>query len=98
MMPSRLSQLQSKRQDILSLCHKYHTRNPRVFGSVALGLDKANSDIDLLVDVLPDTHLIHLGGLYMELEQLLGQSIDLLTPNDLPLQFRSHVLASALPL
>jgi uncharacterized protein len=98
MQPPRLLQLQTKRHDILSLCRKYHTRNPRVFGSVALGLDKVNSDIDLLVDVLPDTHLIHLGGLYMELEQLLGQSIDLLTPNDLPVQFRSQVLASALPI
>ncbi len=97
-MQSRLTHLQTKRLAILSLCQKYHTRNPRVFGSVALGLDNADSDIDLLVDVLPETHLIHLGGLYMELEQLLGQRVDLLTPNDLPKQFRSEVLARALPI
>jgi uncharacterized protein len=98
MMPSRLSQLLNLRQDIRSLCRTYRTHNPRVFGSVALGLDTANSDIDILVDVFPDTHLIHLGGLYVALEQLLGQPIDLLTPNDLPKQFRSEVLANALPI
>jgi hypothetical protein len=54
--------------------------------------------LDLLVDPLPETTLFDLGGLQVELEELLGVPVDLLTPGDLPLQFRHQVLAEAAPI
>jgi uncharacterized protein len=51
--------------------------------------------LDLLVDVLPNTTLFDLGGLQIELEELLGVPVDLLTPGDLSPIFRDQVLAEA---
>jgi len=51
----------------------------------------------LLVDAPPGTTLFDLGGLQVELEDLLGVNVDLLTPGDLPLKFRAKVLAEARP-
>lgn len=90
--------LDSKREMIKAAMLKYRTVNPRIFGSVLHGLDEEGSDLDLLVDALPGTTLFDLGGLQIELEDLLGVSVDILTPGDLPLKFRDQVLAEALPI
>ncbi len=76
---------------------RFRTANPRVFGSVVHGTDEEGSDIDFLVDALPGATLFDLGGLQVELEELLGISVDLLTPGDLPPKFRQQILAEAQP-
>ncbi|MDP3833683.1 MAG: nucleotidyltransferase domain-containing protein [Hydrogenophaga sp.] len=76
---------------------RYRVANPRVFGSAMRGDDTDSSDLDLLVDPLPGATLFDLGGLQDELEQLLGVHVDVVTPRDLPLKFRSIVLAEAKP-
>jgi predicted nucleotidyltransferase len=76
---------------------RFHTANPRVFGSVLNGTDRDGSDLDLLVDALPGATLFDLGGLQFELETMLGIHVDLLTPGDLPTKFRARVLAQAKP-
>ena len=43
------------------------------------------------------TTLFDLGGLQVELEEMLGVSVDLLTPGDLPPRLRAQVLAEAVP-
>jgi len=89
--------LELKRIAVREAAARYQTVNPRVFGSVIYGRDTEGSDIDLLVDPLPGTTLFDLGGLQVELEELLGVSVDLLTPGDLPAKFRAQVLAEARP-
>ena len=89
--------LDMKRKEVREAVNRYCTANLRVFGSVLHGTDRDGSDLDLLVDVLPDTTLLDLGGLQDDLQTLLGIPVDLLTPNDLPLTFRAKVLAEALP-
>lgn len=89
--------LDKKRDAIRAAVFRYRTENPRVFGSAANGLDAEGSDLDLLVDALPGTTLFDLGGLQAELEELLGVSVDVLTPDDLPKRFRAKVLAEARP-
>ena len=74
---------------------RYQTTNPRVFGSIVHGNDTDGSDLDLLVDPLPGTTLFDLGGLQVELETMLGVSVDVLTSADLPIKFRAQVLAEA---
>lgn len=95
MRPSLILNL--KRSAIRELAARFRTTNPRVFGSVLHGTDQDDSDLDLLVDALPGATLIDLGGLLDELESLLGIRVDLLTPGDLPLKFRSKVLSEARP-
>ena len=70
-------------------------RNPRVFGSVLRGEDSSDSDLDLLVDALPGATLLDLGAVQIELEELLGVSVDVLTPGDLPAKFRDQILKEA---
>lgn len=95
MKPSIL--LERKRLAVLEATRRHRAANPRVFGSVVHGRDTEGSDLDLLVDPLPGTTLFDLGGLQVELEELLGVQVDLLTPGDLPAKFREQVLAEALP-
>jgi hypothetical protein len=92
------SALARHRADILAATVRFRTTNPRVFGSVLVGQDTESSDLDLLVDPMPGTTLFDLGGLQVELEELLGLRVDVLTPGDLPAQFRHQVLSHARPL
>lgn len=87
--------LASKREAVREAAARFHTDNPRVFGSVLHGNDSDGSDLDLLVDPRPGATLFDLGGLQIELENLLGVPVDLLTPGDLPPKFRDQVLAEA---
>ena len=89
--------LEHKRAAVRVLADRFHTANPRVFGSVVHGTDREDSDLDLLVDALPGATLFDLGGLQVELEETLGVRVDLLTPGDLPPRFRDVVLAEAVP-
>lgn len=90
--------LEMNREAIRAAVSRHRTANPRVFGSVLRGEDGEDSDIDILVDALPGATLLDLGGLMMELEELLGVKVDLLTPAELPRQFRDEVLAKAQPI
>lgn len=89
--------LDLKRDAVREAAERFHTVNPRVFGSVLHGTDQDGSDLDLLVDALPGATLFDLGGLQEELQEILGVSVDLLTPGDLPPRFREQVLAEAAP-
>ena len=95
MKPSAALDLQ--RDTVRETVGRFRAANPRVFGSVLHGTDRDGSDLDLLVDALPGATLFDLGGLQMELEDMLGVAVDLLTPGDLPPRFRERVLAEAAP-
>ena len=71
--------------------------NPRLFGSVVHGNDAEGSDLDLLVDPSPDTSLLDLARLQIEIETAVGIKVDLRTPNFLSKSFRNQVLAEAVP-
>ena len=89
--------LDLQRAAVRASSSRFRAANPRVFSSVLHGTDHDGSDLDLLVDALPGATLFDLGGLQIELEELLGVSVDLLTPGDLPIKFRAEVLAEAAP-
>jgi predicted nucleotidyltransferase len=87
--------LQSHRDAIRSVVLSHRALNPRVFGSVLLGLDTENSDLDILIDPTASTTLMDIAAIQVELENLLHISVDVLTPNTLPDKFRNIVLAQA---
>jgi len=89
--------LNLKRSAARETVSRFRAAHLRVFGSALHGTDKDGSDLDLLVDALPGTTLFDLGGLQVELEDLLGVQVDLLTPGDLPPKFRDQVLTEARP-
>ncbi len=91
------SALALHRDDVRRLVERSRARNPRVFGSALHDKDNEASDIDILVDPLPGATLFDLGGLQEALQDLLGVSVDLLTPDDLPQRLRDQVLREAIP-
>ena len=96
MRPSEV--LEKNRQAIREATKRFNAANPRVFGSVARGEDRPDSDLDILVDALPGTTLFDLGGLLEELQELMaGTEIHLLTPGDFPERIRVRVIEEAKP-
>ena len=90
--------LKSKRLDILALAEQRGARNVRVFGSVARGQARPDSEIDFLVDLEPGRSLLDLGGLLMDLQRLLGLEVDVVTEAGLRPRLRQQVVAEAKPL
>lgn len=86
-----------KRTEILRLAETHGARNVRVFGSVVRGDNRDDSDVDLLVEFDKGRTLFDLARLKGALEDLLGVSVDVVTPGSLH-YIRDRVLAEALPL
>jgi uncharacterized protein len=87
-----------KRADILSLAVRHGARNVRLFGSIVRGEADAQSDIDILVDLEPGRSLLDLGGLLMDLQELLDCPVDVVTEKGLRPRLRERVLQEAVPL
>lgn len=89
--------LASNRDAIRRVVASHRACNPRVFGSVLRGQDTDSSDLDILIDPTPETTLMDVAAIQVELQRLLGVSVDILTPRALPEKFRSVVLSEAMP-
>ena len=72
--------------------------NLRIFGSVARGDSTENSDVDFLVRFEPGRSLFDQGGLLMDLRQLLGVNVDVVSEGALSGRFGQIVLKEAVPL
>jgi len=90
--------LYAKREDILRTANEYGAFNVRVFGSVARGEADDKSDIDLLVDMEKGRSLLDLGGLLMDLQDMLGCDVDVVTEQGLRERIRERVLKEAVAL
>ena len=90
--------IQANREEILHIADRYGASNVRVFGSVARGEANAGSDVDLLVDLEPGHSLLDLGGLLMELQDLLRCPVDVVTEKGLRDRIRQRILEEATPL
>jgi hypothetical protein len=83
------------RETIRQLVLEAGMANPRVFGSVVRGEDGEGSDLDILVDPAPRASLLAMEQLQSEIEQVVGVKVDLRTPGEINLKFRSRVLDEA---
>lgn len=90
-----MKELTQKREKILELANRHGAKNIRVFGSVARGEADTASDIDFLVEMEPGRSLLDIGGLLMDLQDLLGQSVDVVTENGLKPHMRERVRREA---
>jgi predicted nucleotidyltransferase len=92
------SLLRERRTAILETAAAHGAHNVRLFGSVARGEAGPDSDIDLLVEVGPEHSSWFPAGLIIDLEQLLGCRVDVLTESGLHWYIRERVLKEAVPL
>ncbi len=96
MTPSEL--LASKRQEILQIAAKHGATNVRIFGSVARGEARPDSDIDVLVEFEPGRTLLDRIGMIQDLEDLLGRKVDVVAEQALHRYIRQQVIQQAVPL
>jgi uncharacterized protein len=95
----KLTQLIDRhRTEILILASKHGARRVRIFGSVARGEADEKSDVDFLVDMEPGRSLMDMGGLLMDLKDLLGCNVDIVTEKGLKERIRTRILNEAVPL
>jgi len=90
--------LEYRREEILQVAAKHGARNLRVFGSVARGDAGQESDIDFLVDVAPAHSSWFPAGLLLDLEDLLGRPVHVVTEAALHRRIRNRVLQEAVAL
>jgi predicted nucleotidyltransferase len=93
-----LTELRSRRDEIIEVARARGASRVRVFGSVARGDATEASDIDFLVDLEPDRNLLDLGGLLMDLQDLLQRDVDVVTERGLRPRVARRVLADAVEL
>jgi len=89
--------VRAKREEIQKIAAKHGALNIRVFGSVARGSERPSSDVDFLVDVEPVTSSWFPAGLVLDLENLLGRRVDVVTERGLNPLIREEVLQEAVP-
>jgi hypothetical protein len=87
-------------QRIADFCRRHGVQRLSLFGSILREDFGPASDVDILVEFLPDVRysLLDLGGMWMELREMIGREVDLKTPLDLSRYFRDQVVSSARPL
>jgi uncharacterized protein len=87
-----------KRREIVAAAAAHGVTNLRVFGSVARGEDRADSDVDLLADLPAGMGLLGLGRVQAELESIVGTRVDLIPADDLKTDVRGRAEADLVAL
>jgi len=87
-----------KREEILAIATKHGAYNIRIFGSVARGEARDDSDVDFLVEMGANRSSWFPVGLIQDLEDLLGRKVDVATEKTLHEMIRDRVLKEAVPL
>lgn len=90
-------ELRRHRLSIQRIAARHGASNVRVFGSVARGEDRPDSDVDLLIDLADERGFDDYLELAQELEQLLSRRVDLVLSRSLSPHFRPYIEADARP-
>ncbi len=82
---------------LAEFCQRHGVKRLSLFGSILREDFGPTSDIDVLVEFMPTVRysLLDLGGMWMELREMLGREVDLKTPKDLSRYFRDEVVRHA---
>ncbi len=93
----QLGEAQVDQATLAGLCERYRVQELSLFGSAVRGEMRPDSDIDILVEFLPDSEvdLVDYAGLMLELSGLLGRRVDLVSKNGLKPLIRASVLEEA---
>lgn len=90
--------VEAHREEIKAIVARHHGRSVALFGSVARGDERPDSDIDFLVELAPDARPFEVLAIGAALEEALGVKVDVGTSTSLRPRVRDEVLAEAVPL
>ena len=84
-------------EQLANLCKQYSVQELCLFGSAARGEMRPDSDLDLLVEFLPEAQkdLVDYAGLMLDLSQMLGRKVDLVSKRGLKPLIRDSILNDA---
>jgi predicted nucleotidyltransferase len=92
-----MSGLEIPTEALAALCRRYQVREMSVFGSVARGEARPESDVDILVEFVPrhTVDLFDFGHLESELSELFGRRVDLVSKQGMNPRIAPHILRDA---
>jgi hypothetical protein len=90
--------LEDHRDEIRALARRYGVTSVRVFGSMARGEATPESDVDLLVDVPEGVSGFQLGAMLMDLQDLLGRRVELVTERSLHPRIKARIMKEVVTL
>jgi len=93
-----LQELHDRRAQIQEIAAKHGVSSIRVFGSIARGESRPDSDVDFLVEAGPATSSWFPAGLILDLEEVLGRRVEVVEEAALNPRVRSSVVQDAVPL
>ncbi|QYG92219.1 nucleotidyltransferase family protein [Iamia sp. SCSIO 61187] len=90
--------VEAHRDEIKAIVARHHGLSVALFGSVARGDERPDSDVDFLVELAPDARPFAILAIGADLEAALGVKVDVGTTGSLRPRLRDEVLAEAVPL
>lgn len=90
--------VEARRDEIRAIVARHHGHSVALFGSVARGDERRDSDIDFLVELAPDARPLEILSIGADLEEALGVSVDVATVDSLRPEFRGDAVAESIPL
>jgi predicted nucleotidyltransferase len=91
-------ELKAQKSAILQAAAKRGVKQIRLCGSMARGEAGPNSDVDFLVDFEPGRSLLDQGGLLMDLQEILGCRVHIISEGSLQQRYRDRVISEAIPI
>ncbi|MBI4156008.1 MAG: nucleotidyltransferase family protein [Candidatus Zambryskibacteria bacterium] len=93
-----MNQIEEIKEKITPILEKYGVTYAGVFGSVARGEAKKNSDVDILVYIKRPIGLFKFFGLKYELEDILEKKVDLVSKEAINRHIKPYILADLKPI
>ena len=92
-----LEDLRIRRDEIRGIAARHGARRIRVFGSVARGQARPDSDVEFLVEFEPDRTVLELSGLILDLRDALDREVNVVEIKK-PSRIARRIKREAVPL
>jgi predicted nucleotidyltransferase len=93
-----LEQVRRRRAEIERIASRYGAHHIRIFGSVARGEAGPDSDLDILVRFEPGRSLLDQAGLQLDLADLFGCKVDVVSEGGISPYLKDDILGEAVPI